>query len=215
MKKKISLLMLVLSAVLLFSCGKNAATESNGSDKVVVDKANKSVTIECTVSDLGRHKHWFVVNKDGSMAGNTVLTTAVTTDDFYNGIAEIAGDKIWNDKKIKFDDDKSIDDMVAEGVGHSDFAKFDVTVSWGGKTYPLSDVITDAEFKGKPYKGSYKVAFAGNLDNQHDEKTGCITCFGGCYMGITSGYDTPMMIKYTPKNLPEVGKTVKVTYTLA
>lgn len=54
MKKKISLLVLVLSAVLLFSCGKNAATESNGSDKVVVDKANKSVTIECTVSDLGQ-----------------------------------------------------------------------------------------------------------------------------------------------------------------
>lgn len=85
----------------------------------------------------------------------------------------------------------------------------------GRQDLPAVDVITDAEFKGKPYKGSYKVAFAGNLDNQHDEKTGCITCFGGCYMGITSGYDTPMMIKYTPKNLPEVGKTVKVTYTLA
>ncbi|MDD6096306.1 MAG: hypothetical protein PUC20_02265, partial [Firmicutes bacterium] len=58
-------------------------------------------------------------------------------------------------------------------------------------------------------------AFAGNLDNQHKEKTGCITCFGGCYMGITSGYDTPMMIEYTPKNLPDDAETiVKVTYTL-
>ena len=33
-------------------------------------------------------------------------------------------------------------------------------------------------------------------------------------MGITSGHDTPMMIEYDPANLPAVGETVTVTYTL-
>ena len=215
MKKLLALVLVaVLSVAALCSCGGSTETNGDANSGVIVDTENKTVTIECTVANLNNHEHWFVVNEDGSMAKNAVLKTSVTTDELYTALADIAGDKVWNDEKIEFNKDHSIEDLLKADVGHADFAKFNVTVSWGGKDYDLSDVITDAQYMGDPYKGSYEVAFSGNLDNQHDAQTGCITCFGGCYMGITSGYDTPMMIEYTPKNLPDVGETVTVTYTL-
>ena len=149
------------------------------------------------------------------MEKNTVLSTKVSTDDFYNALETVAGKKVWNDGAVKdFGVDESLDECLAKGQGSKDFAKLNLTVSWGGKTYKLSDVVTNAKYKDVEYKGSYDIAFAGNLDNQHKAKTGCITCFGGCYMGITSGHDTPMMIEYDPANLPAVGETVTVTYTL-
>ena len=188
-----------------------------GNDGLVYNKGTKTVTFDCKVTDKRNAKpaHWFIVNENGSMAGKTLLTTKVTTDDFYNAIEAVAGKKVWNDVAgNEFGADESIDDQLNKSVGSKDFAKFDLTVSWGGKTFPLSKVVTKPTYKGEAYKGSYDIAFAGNLDNQHKAKTGCITCFGGCYMGITSGHDTPMMIEYTPANLPKAGKTVTVTYTV-
>lgn len=221
MKKFLVLaLVSIMSLMALCSCGSGSdgdseAAAENSAKAITVDKDSNSVTIDCTVASSDDNKHWFIVNKDGSMAKNTVLVTDVSTDDFYNALAEIAGEKVWNDTDTTFESNQSINDLLAEGIGHDDFAKFDVTVSWDGNTYALDEVITNASFEGKAYDGNYDIAFAGNLDNQHKEKTGCITCFGGCYMGITTGYDTPMMIEYTPKNLPDDAETiVKVTYTL-
>ena len=182
---------------------------------IAYDAAAKTVSFTCKVTGNKKPAHWFIVNETGSMAGKTLLTTKVTTDDFYDALVTVAGKKVWNDVAgNKFGADESIDDQLNKNVGSKDFAKFDLTVSWGGKTFPLSKVVTNPTYKGQAYKGSYDIAFAGNLDNQHEAKTGCITCFGGCYMGITSGHDTPMMIEYTPANLPKAGKTVTVTYTV-
>ena len=174
-------------------------------------------TIACKVAkkDSGV-KHWFIVSEGGSMEGKTVLTTETSTDDFYNMLTAVAGNKMWNSGSVKdFGDGVTLDELVKDGKGSADYAKFDVTVSWGGKEYKLSDIITGASHdKSGAYNGDYEIAFCGNLDNQHEAKTGCITCFGGCYMGITSGHDTPMYIKYNPKNLPAVGETVIVKYNL-
>ena len=174
-------------------------------------------TIACKVAkkDSGV-KHWFIVSEGGSMEGKTVLTTETSTDDFYNMLTAVAGNKMWNSGSVKdFGDGVTLDELVKDGKGSADYAKFDVTVSWGGKEYKLSDIITGASHdKSGAYNGDYEIAFCGNLDNQHKAKTGCITCFGGCYMGITSGHDTPMYIKYNPKNLPAVGETVIVKYNL-
>ena len=174
-------------------------------------------TIACKVAkkDSGV-KHWFIVSEGGSMEGKTVLTTENSTDDFYNMLTAVAGNKMWNSGSVKdFGDGVTLDELVKDGKGSADYAKFDVTVSWGGKEYKLSDIITGASHdKSGAYNGDYEIAFCGNLDNQHKAKTGCITCFGGCYMGITSGHDTPMYIKYNPKNLPAVGETVIVKYNL-
>lgn len=179
------------------------------------DGAAKTVSFTCKVTGNKKPAHWFIVNETGSMAGKTLLTTKVTTDDFYDALVAVAGKNVWNDVAgNEFGADESIDDQLNKNVGNKNFAKFDLRVSWGGKTFPLSKVVTKPTYKGQAYKGTYDIAFAGNLDNQHKAKTGCITCFGGCYMGITSGHDTPMMIEYTPANLPKAGKTVTVTYTV-
>lgn len=201
---------LVVVGVFILVNTKDEPTETTASEPVVKDN---TVSIECTVADKSNNKHWFIVNENGSMAKNTVLKTSVTTDDFYDAIASITDEKVWNDTDTEFGADESIIDQLGHGIGHDDFAKLDVTVSWDGNTYKLADVIGNPSYKGKEYKGNYDIAYAGNLENQRSEKTGCITCFGGCYMGITSGYDTPMMIEYTPENLPEVGQKVTVTYT--
>lgn len=203
-----------------YNCGSSDSSDNSGdsnvaSSEATVDKDAKTVSIDCTVNDSVKNpSHWFIVNNDGSMADKSILNTPVTTDDFYTALTEIAGEKVWNDSDASFGEDQSIDDMLKDNVGHPDFAKFDVTVSYGGKDYALKDIITEPTYKGKAYDGSYEIAFAGNLDNQREAKTGCITCFGGCYMGITSGFDTPMMIEYTPANLPDGGEVVTVTYTL-
>lgn len=199
--------------------GKWSATEDVviGNDGLVFNKAAKTVTFDCKVTDKakGDLQHWFIVSENGNKAGNTLLTTKVTTDDFFYGLEAVAGQKVWNDSdKVSLKTDESIDNAVSNGVGNKDYAKFNLTVTWGGKTYKLSDIVTKPEFNGKAYNGSYDIAYGGNLANQHNAKTGCITCFGGCHMGISSGHDTPMMIKYTPANLPEVGQTVTVTYTV-
>ena len=179
--------------------------------------ADTTPTITCTVAKkTAGVKHWFIVSEGGSMEGKTVLTTETSTDDFYNMLTAVAGNKMWNSGSVKdFGDGVTLDELVKDGKGSADYAKFDVTVSWGGKEYKLSDIITGASHdKSGAYNGDYEIAFCGNLDNQHEAKTGCITCFGGCYMGITSGHDTPMYIKYNPKNLPAVGETVIVKYNL-
>lgn len=180
------------------------------------DTTAHTVTLQCQVANNSKAaEHWFIVSKGGSMEENTVLTTNVSTDDFYYALEAVAGSKVWNSGSVaSFEDGITLDQLVKGGDGNADFAKFDVTVSWGGNTYKLSDVISEASHNGKAYDGTYDIAFAGNLENQHKAGTGCITCFGGCFMGITSGHDTPMMIGYTPKNLPAVGETVTVTYTL-
>ena len=188
-----------------------------GNDGLVFNKAAKTVTFDCKVTDKvnGDLQHWFIVSENGNKAGNTLLTTKVTTDDFFYGLEAVAGQKVWNDSdKVSLKVDESIDNAVNNGVGNKDYAKFNLTVTWGGKTYKLSDIVTKPEYNGKAYNGSYDIAYGGNLANQHNAKTGCITCFGGCHMGISSGHDTPMMIKYTPANLPAAGKTVTVTYTV-
>ena len=185
----------------------------------VVDKEANTVTIRCTVTDKVSSKesimHWFIVNEKGGKAKEALLNTAVTTDDFYNAIKSVAGDRMWNNKYgVQFKGPESIDDQVAKNIGSADYAKFDTTVTWGDKTYKLSDIITNPEYNGKKYDGSYEIAFAGNINSQRKIPTGCITCFGGCWLGITSGHDTKMDIRYTPANLPAAGKTVTVTYTL-
>lgn len=185
----------------------------------VVDKEANTVTIRCTVTDKVNSKesimHWFIVNEKGGKAKEALLNTAVTTDDFYNAIKSVAGDRMWNNKYgVQFKGPESIDDQVAKNIGSADYAKFDTTVTWGDKTYKLSDIITNPEYNGKKYDGSYEIAFAGNINSQRKIPTGCITCFGGCWLGITSGHDTKMDIRYTPANLPAAGKTVTVTYTL-
>lgn len=220
MKKFLPILLIALIAMFsLSACGSKSEKSEEASEKAsteaTVDKDAGTVSIDCVVNGaIKSPKHWFIVNKDGSMAKKSILNTAVTTDDFYKALTEVAGEKVWNDTDTEFGEDQSIEDLLKEGTGHSDFAKFKVTVSWGGKDYDLKDVITNPTYKGKAYEGSYEIGFSGNLENQRSEKTGCITCFGGCYMGITSGFDTPMMIEYKPANLPDDGETVKVTYTL-
>lgn len=220
MKKFLPILLIALIAMFsLSACGSKSEKSKEASEKAsteaTVDKDAGTVSIDCVVNGAVKSpKHWFIVNKDGSMAKKSILNTAVTTDDFYKALTEVAGEKVWNDTDTEFGEDQSIQDLLKEGTGHSDFAKFKVTVSWGGKDYDLKDVITDPTYKGKAYDGSYEIGFSGNLENQRSAKTGCITCFGGCYMGITSGFDTPMMIEYKPANLPDDGETVKVTYTL-
>lgn len=199
--------------------GKWSATEDVviGNDGLVFNKAAKTVTFKCTVTDKVKEKpaHWFIVNENGKMAGKTLLTTKVTTDDFYDVLKVVTGEKMWNTSdKVSLGSDQSIDDALNKGIGNKDYAKLNLTVSWGGKTYSLPEVITNPVFNGKAYKGDYDIAFGGNIDNQHNAKTGCITCFGGCHMGITSGHDTPMMIEYTPANLPAAGQEVTVTYTV-
>lgn len=222
MKKRI--LAMILAAVCVFAlagCSNKAAEttdseQNTGAAEVVVDKDAGCVSIQCTVNGtVTEPQHWFIVSKGGSMEDKAVLNTQVTTDEFYNALVQIAGEQMWNKNEgNEFGEGDSIDSCVEKKMGEKDFAKFDVTVSWGGKTYTLKDVVTNASYNGEAYNGSYQIAFSGNLDNQHNAGTGCITCFGGCFMGITSGFDTPMMIGYTPANLPGDGETVEVTYTL-
>ena len=187
-------------------------------EKSYAKVTDNTVSIKCAVKQKDKPvEHWFIVSKGGKVEESTVLTTNVSTTDFYNTLAALTSKKMWNTGAVKsFADGVTLDQLVKEGKGSADYAKFDVTVSWGGKDYKLSDVITNAKHDsiGGDYNGDYQVAFAGNLANQNNAKTGCITCFGGCYMGITSGHDTPMMIEYDPANLPAVGETVTVTYTL-
>lgn len=185
----------------------------------VVDKDAKTVTIKCTVTDKVNSKesikHWFIVNEKGGKAKEALLNTAVSTDDFYNAIRSVAGDRMWNNKYgVQFKGPESIDDQIAKNIGSTNYAKFDTTVTWGDKTYKLSDIITKPEYDGEKYDGSYDIAFAGNIDSQRKIPTGCITCFGGCWLGITSGHDTKMDVRYVPENLPAKGQTVTVTYTL-
>ena len=163
---------LSFSLIAMFSlsaCGSKSEKSKEASEKAsteaTVDKDAGTVSIDCVVNGAVKSpKHWFIVNKDGSMAKKSILNTAVTTDDFYKALTEVAGEKVWNDTDTEFGEDQSIEDLLKEGTGHSDFAKFKVTVSWGGKDYDLKDVITDPTYKGKAYDGSYEIGFSGNLE---------------------------------------------------
>ena len=57
---------------------------------------DKSVTITCKVEKDTAAAHWFIVSEGGSMTKNTVLSTKVSTDDFYNALETVAGKKVWN-----------------------------------------------------------------------------------------------------------------------
>ena len=175
MKKFLPILLIALIAMFsLSACGSKSEKSKEASEKAsteaTVDKDAGTVSIDCVVNGAVKSpKHWFIVNKDGSMAKKSILNTAVTTDDFYKALTEVAGEKVWNDTDTEFGEDQSIQDLLKEGTGHSDFAKFKVTVSWGGKDYDLKDVITDPTYKGKAYDGSYEIGFSGNLENQRSD----------------------------------------------
>lgn len=189
-------------------------------DGLVVDQAAKTVSLECTAVKWDLYTvavmHNLVVNENGSMNKRAPLLTKVTTDDFYKAIESIAGKKMWNDKAgTSIGDTESIDDQLAKNIGSADYAKFEVTVTVDGQTYPLTDIITYPGYDRKDYTGNYEVIFAGNVDNQRASKTGCITCFGSCDQGVTSCHDTEKKIHYMPKKSILVpGKTVTVTYKL-
>lgn len=189
-------------------------------DGLVVNQAAKTVSLECTSVKWDMYTvavmHNLVVNENGTMAKRAPLHTKVTTDDFYKAIESIAGNKMWNNKAgTAIGDTESIDDQLAQNIGNADYAKFEVTVTVDGKIYPLNDIITYPGYDRKDYTGNYEVIFAGNVDNQHASKTGCITCFGSCDQGVTSCHDTAKKIHYMPKKAILVpGKTVTVTYKL-
>lgn len=189
-------------------------------DGLVVDQAAKTVSLECTATDKANTRlaimHNFIMNEKAKEANKGLFTTKVTTDDFYNAIESVAGKNMWNDKAgVSFNYTESIDDQVAKGIGNANFAKFEVSVTVDGKTYPLTEIIKSVMYNRTYYSGSFDVAFAGNLETQKADKTGCITCLGSCYQGITACNYTPNKVHYMPnKTILAPGKTVTVTYKL-
>lgn len=189
-------------------------------DGLVVNQAAKTVSINCTATDNANTRlaimHNFIMNEKAKEANKGLFTTKVTTDDFYNAIESVAGKNMWNDKAgVSFNYTESIDDQVAKGIGNANFAKFEVSVTVDGKIYPLAEIIKSVMYNRTYYSGSFDVAFAGNLETQRADKTGCITCLGSCYQGITACNYTPNKVHYMPnKTILAPGKTVTVTYKL-
>ncbi len=237
MKKKslIMLLMLALAMMMCFAaCGGGSSEESAEPEQetaeevteeetseeapeataaapedVVVDTENKSVTITAQVNAtfIDQSTMHFCVNKDGSMGDKCMFAAYCTPEDFYNGMIE-AGGEPWN----------TTTDKINNGE-FTDGQKVDVTLTWEGQSapVPLADVVKTADGKL-----DIDMRFSGNLQNNKDCGSGCISCLNSCWAGITSNaaygfnaIDSGEVSAYLDESTaPEDGTDVQITFTL-
>lgn len=208
---------IVLAIVMILAmsaCGGSPSGTETDADKaaalqeIITDKEARTVTISATVNGdmLGKSTMHFVVNKDGKVAAKSMLIAYCTPEDFYNAMVEVGG-KPW-----------TTDSSKIKAGEYTDGDKVDVTMTWDGQEEPvgMADVI-------KTDDGAFNVdmRFSGNMDNNIECGSGCISCLNSCWAGITSNkayayddIDSGKVTAYANADaLPESGTVVKITYT--
>jgi hypothetical protein len=149
----------------------------------------------------------YVVFKDGGAGDKCMLPAECTAEDFYNAMIEVGGEP-WN----------TTTDKIESGE-FTDGQKVDVTLTWEGQDAPVA--MADSV---KTDNGTFNVdmRFSGNMDNNTECGSGCISCLNSCWAGITSnaayGYgaiDSGNPTCYlNDEVMPEDGTAVLVTFTI-
>ena len=184
--KKILIVMMVLSGLLLISACSNTSTPATSDDStvgIIVDKEAKTITIQAEVNgkyftESTRHG---IVYSAGSNGEKSVLRGLNDEKEFYNALLEIgavAGDNVTMDNmKAK---------NSSEGVAVAG-SKLNVFVTWEGlgKEIPFADIITATDVR------PMDIRFGGNLEAAQSNNTGCILCLDSCAVGITSNAAYP------------------------
>ena len=198
MNKKIIIMLCLLSALMLSSCGnkqESSSVNSNGAEltnsmgsvilrdegaePVVIDIEKKEVIIPAEVN--GKYfnsptRHGVVFDR-GVNGDKSVLRGLSDEREFYQALIDIgavAGNNL------------TMEDMKLEKT--VDGKKLDVFVTWDGlgKEIPFSDIIRSDEER------PMDIRFGGNFEAAKAKRTGCILCLDSCAVGITSdaAYET-------------------------
>ncbi len=166
-----------------FSDIKYTSTKDSEEYDVTVDKAAKTVTISATLNrkyfdESTRH---LMIDRFGFNKGKAILASYCTPEDLYYGLTE-AGGISWSKsegKKLK-DGEKN----TVSNAENKNFSHIDVAISWGDKTYSLSECLTTE--KGKATAPEVDMIFSGNPKAAAKTPSGCVTCMDSCYIGIVA-----------------------------
>lgn len=202
-----------------FSIVKSAKTPAQSVVITPTEQTEKKVSFNCTVNGqyFDTSTRHFIINKTGFNAGKAILTADISPEDLYKKLV-MAGGISWSSSKDKeLKDGELISTSNAE---NPNFSHLEVTVSWGGKTYPLSDVLTLT--KGGATPPDIDMVFSGNPQAAEKTPSGCIACLDSCYIGIISNmkYGLCVIDKHQPAvyarpgKLPQDGETVTVNITV-
>ncbi|WP_300755029.1 YdjY domain-containing protein [uncultured Brachyspira sp.] len=195
MNKKIIIILSLLSAFMISSCGSKQSGESEkivsgnsqltnsmgsvilrdeGAVPVVIDKDNKEVIIEATVN--GKYfntpsRHHGIVFKGVKYGDRGVLIGLADEREFYQALKDIGCVEGTN---LTMEDMKLSKAVKGEPL--------DVFVTWEGlnKEIPFSDIIKSSEER------MMIVRFGGNFEAAKANRTGCILCLDSCPIAITS-----------------------------
>ena len=229
MNKKIIIMLCLLSALMLSSCGnkqESSSVNSNGAEltnsmgsvilrdegaePVVIDIEKKEVIIPAEVN--GKYfnsptRHGVVFDR-GANGDKSVLRGLSDEREFYQALIDIgavAGNNL------------TTEDMKLEKT--VDGQKLDVFVTWDGlgKEIPFSDIIRSDEER------PMDIRFGGNFEAAKSKRTGCILCLDSCAVGITSdaAYETGAVEvkkigRYGREDvLPSDGTRVSVIFRIA
>lgn len=152
---------------------------------------NKTVSFNCTVNgkyftESTRH---FIVDKVGFNAGKAILNADISPADLYAALVQ-AGGVSWSKSR-----DKALQDgekISAANAENPNFSHVDVTVSWGGNTYPLNEVLTYTP--GGTEGPAVDMVFSGNPSAAEKTPSGCIACLDSCYIGIVSNMNLGLCV---------------------
>ncbi len=189
--------------------GTAGAGEVSRDKPLVVDKAKGEIKIYAEVnrkyvSEPTRHG---IVWDGGSNVDMAVFRSFAPTLDIYKALVDLGG---------KPGDNVTLESPLGT---KSQGTELKYTVTWGGKTYDMNDLIASTgKLGGKPLVPR----FGGNKVLQTKANTGCILCLDTCAAGITSNssvgwksFDSKLIeFRGVGDKLPEDGKPVTVTITL-
>ena len=203
-----------------FSKIKYATTKKKSTlDKVTVDTANKSVTINAKVNgkyfkESTRH---LIVDSKGFNAGKSILTSYCSPDALYNALVKVGGVSWSSSEDAMLKNGEKITKQNAENANYS---HMDITISWGSESHDLGEVLTKEQGNVKPL--NLDMVFSGNPKAAAKTPSGCVVCLDSCYIGMVSNckyglcdIDNKNPACYADADvLPADGTVVQVTFTL-
>lgn len=204
-----------------FSSIKSITTKNSEKYDVIVDKTTKTVTISAILNrkyfdESTRH---LIIDQYRFNKGKAILTSYCSPEELYYGLTE-AGGISWSKsegKKLK-DGEKN----TVSNAENKNFSHIDVAISWGDKTYSLSECLTTE--KGKAAAPEIDMIFSGNPKAAAKTPSGCVTCMDSCYIGIVANcayglcvidHEDPALFA-RPEAFPaeQDGDEVKVIFTI-
>jgi len=196
-----------------------ATTKKSANAAVVVDTAKKTVKIKAKINDtyFMKSTRHLMVDTKGFNKGTGLFASYCSPKEFYNGLIK-AGGVSWSksaDKTLK--NGQKISTGNAENKNYS---KVDVTLSWGGETHDLSEVLTTK--RGGKTAPELNMVISGNPLAAAKTASGCMVCLDSCYIGIVSNskyglcdVDAGKPYIYGRSDvLPENGTVVTFTFTI-